>query len=300
MTKTDAFPDRPAFGKTDFTGRARLTQNLLNRCRGGQSFLLSGGPKLGKTSMLLHVKWLADQDRETSETTPAALYVDLSDEGARKQLLRGSHTKPAPILLLDNCDHLLKEYGVSRLRELIQCDHDTGAYAIVWAGTRAWHDAVGEQIETTVLRRVPLAVLFQGEARDLLKPYLALHQLDAALAAGGTHPYVLKTIAHELQSRSGQPSGAIKAAGARLIPFFQACRAALRQGSEQALLQYLVQEAGPVAPQEAARAVGISTIKSTADALCCLGLITRWNLKDGAMLHANCQLFNDWYLTVVA
>jgi hypothetical protein len=34
--------------------------------------------------------------------------------------------------------------------------------------------------------------------------------------------------------------------------------------------------------------------------LCCLGLISRWNLKDGAMLHANCQLFNGWYLTAVA
>ncbi len=295
----DMFPDRPVFGAAEFIGRARLAQNLFRRCRQGQSILLYGGPKLGKTSMLLHLKWLADQDRETSETTPAASYVDLSDEGARKQLRRGSDTKPAPILLLDNCDHLLKEYGVSTLSELMPCDHDIGAYAIVWAGTRAWHDAVREQIGTAALRRVPLAVLFQGEARELLKPYLAPHERDAALAAGGTHPYVLKTIAHELRSRSGHPSGPIKAAGARLIPFFQASRAALRQGSEQALLQYLVQEARPIAPQEAARAVGLSTVKSTADALCCLGLISRWNLKDGAMLHANCQLFNDWYLTAV-
>jgi hypothetical protein len=300
VTKTDAFHDHPVFGATEFIGRARLAQNLLSRCRRGQSFLLYGGPKLGKTSMLLHLKWLVEQDRETSATTLAASYVDLSDESARKTLLRDSDTRPAPILLLDNCDHLLKEYGVSKLCELVRCDHGTRACAIVWAGTRAWHDAVREQIGATSLRSVPLAVLFQGEARDLLKPYLAPHQLDAALAAGGTHPYALKTIAHELRSRSGHPSGAIKAAGARLIPFFQACSAALRPGSEQALLQYLVQAARPVAPQEAAGAVGLSTIKSTADALCCLGLISRWNLKDGAMLHANCQLFNGWYLTAVA
>jgi hypothetical protein len=141
-------------------------------------------------------------------------------------------------------------------------------------------------------------MLFQGEARKLLMPYLEPHQCDAALAAGGTHPYVLKTIADELRSSPGHPGAAVKAAGARLIPFFKACRAALQQTTEQALLQYLVQEARPIAPQEAARAVGLSTIKSTADTLCCLGLISRWNLKDGAMLHANCQLFNDWYLTV--
>jgi hypothetical protein len=31
--------------------------------------------------------------------------------------------------------------------------------------------------------------------------------------------------------------------------------------------------------------------------LCCLGLISRWNLNEGAMLHAHCRIFNDWYLT---
>jgi len=264
----DAFPDRPVFGATDFTGRARLAQNLLSRCREGQSILLYGGPKLGKTSMLLHLKWLVEHAPETSKTAAAASYVDLTDEDARKQLLQGSDTGPAPILLLDNCDRLLPDYGLSTLRKSMQRDCDTGGQAIVWAGTCAWPDAVPEQIGAPALRRVPLAVLFQGEARDLLKPYLAADQLDAALAAGGTHPYVLKTIAHELRSSSRHLNGAIKAAGARLIPFFQACRAALREASEQALLQYLVEQARPIAPQDAARVVGLSTIKSTADALC--------------------------------
>jgi hypothetical protein len=83
------------------------------------------------------------------------------------------------------------------------------------------------------------------------------------------------------------------------IPFFQACAETLRQASEQALLRYLAQEGKPIALQEAARTVGLSSIKSTADTLCGLGLTSRWNLKDGAMLHANCQLFNDWYLAMV-
>jgi hypothetical protein len=25
-------------------------------------------------------------------------------------------------------------------------------------------------------------------------------------------------------------------------------------------------------------------------------LISRWNLNEGAMLQANCRIFNDWYL----
>ena len=105
----EGLPETPAFGATQFTGRTRLAQNLLSRCLRRQSILLYGGPKLGKTSMLLHLKWLVDQDREASSATPAAVYLDLADEGARKQLLFGRWANPAPILLLDNCDHLLHD-----------------------------------------------------------------------------------------------------------------------------------------------------------------------------------------------
>ena len=46
-------------------------------------------------------------------------------------------------------------------------------------------------------------------------------------------------------------------------------------------------------PRDAAHALGQDSIKATADVLCFLGLISRWNLADGAVLHANCRLFND-------
>src|SRR5216117_1708689 len=64
--------EKPIFGSTEFIGRTRLAQNLFSRCLRGQSILLYGGPKLGKTSMLLHLKWLVDRDREASTATPAA------------------------------------------------------------------------------------------------------------------------------------------------------------------------------------------------------------------------------------
>jgi hypothetical protein len=86
--------DLPVFGATQFTGRTRLAQNLLSRCLRRQSIFLSGGPKLGKTSMLLRLKWLVDQDREASSAPPAAMYLDLNDEGARKQLLFGRWASP--------------------------------------------------------------------------------------------------------------------------------------------------------------------------------------------------------------
>jgi hypothetical protein len=290
----NTLPETPVFGATQFTGRTRLAQNLLSRCLRRQSILLHGGPKLGKTSMLLQLKWLTDKDREASSATPAALYLDLSDEGARKQLLLGRWVSPAPILLLDNCDHLLKGNRIDQPHEFI--NSASLAHAVVWAGARSWHDFVLDHRWTADLRPAPLAVLFQGEARELVKPRLTPDQITAALAAGGTHPYVLKVLAHYMLSLPGDPLSAIQTAREHLVPFFQACRQALRRGAEEALLTHLVQESRPMNPREAAGAVGLPTIKSPADALCCIGLISRWNLNEGAMLQANCRIFNDWYL----
>jgi len=290
----DASPDTPVFGAAGFVGRTKLAQNLLSRCLRGQSILLYGGPKLGKTSVLLHLKWLVDQNRNASSATLTALYLDLAAEEARDQLLSRRWADPASILLLDNCDSLLNNDGVGRLHEFMK--NKTLAQAILWAGARAWHAWVLEQKETADLQPAPLAVLLPGEAQELLKSDLAPDQVNAALVAGGTHPYVLKTIAHALQSLSGDPGKTIQTVADDLTPFFQACREDLRKPAEQALLHYLVKEARPVNPREAAKAVGHPTIKPSADVLCFLGLISRWNLNEGAVLQANCRLFNDWYL----
>jgi hypothetical protein len=288
-----AFPETPVFGATQFTGRTRIAQNLIRRCLRRQSILLYGGPKLGKTSMLLHMKWLLDQDRETSPARPPTLYLDLTDEAARKQLLVGRRATPAPIWLLDNCDHLLEE-GIGKLGEFMtSASH---AHAIVWAGARSWHDFALDHTWTTNLRPAPLAVLLQGEARELLTPRLTPDQITAALTAGGTHPYVLNVFVQHMLSCPGDPTGAPATAREHLVPFFQACHEAVRLAAEQALLKYLVKQARPINPREAAAILGIPTVKPAADALCWIGLICRWNLNEGAMLQANCRVFNEWYL----
>ncbi|MEP6600544.1 MAG: hypothetical protein ABJB49_01885 [Nitrospirota bacterium] len=289
--------ETPVFGSSEFIGRTRLAQNLFSRCLRRQAIVLYGGPKLGKTSMLLHLKWLIDRDREASSATPAALFLDLSDAETRKQLLGGSQPSAATILLLDNCDHLLQENRIDRLQEIITSA--SFAHAAVWAGARAWHDFVLDHRWTAEVRHVPLAVLLQGEAEELVKARLTANQMTAVLSTGGTHPYVLKVLGHSMLSLPGDPLSAISAAGEHLVPFFHTCRQALRQGVEEALLRHLVQESRPINPREAAMAVGLPSIKSHADALCCLGLISRWNLNEGAMLHANCPLFNAWYLKTV-
>ena len=65
---------------------------------------------------------------------------------------------------------------------------------------------------------------------------------------------------------------------------------------ERKLFRWLAKKDKPVNPKEAAKAVKAGSVKQTADTLCYLGLISRWNLEEGAMLNAPCKLFNEWYL----
>jgi hypothetical protein len=290
----DASPDRPVSGATEFIGRTRFAQNLLSRCLRRQSILLYGGPKLGKTSLLLQLRWLADQERTVDSSTPATVYLDLADENVRHRLLSERRINSEAILLLDNCEALISDNCAGRLREFL---NEAIGHAIVWAGGRSWHDWALDQAGAAKLQSAPLAVFLQGEAQELLKPDLTPHQFNTALQAGGTHPYVLKVVAHALQACPTNPERAISMASERLFPFFRACRDGMREPFERTLFEYLAKEARPVSPGEAARAIGDPSVKRAADVLCWLGLISRWNLNEGAMLQAGSRLFNDWYLT---
>src|SRR5216117_3243302 len=105
-------PEKPVFGSTEFIGRTRLAQNLFSRCLRGQSVLLYGGPKLGKTSLLLHLKWLLEQQRVLASDGLTVQYGDCLDAEVRERFLAGDLQRSS-ILLLDNCDQLLQQ-GLAR------------------------------------------------------------------------------------------------------------------------------------------------------------------------------------------
>lgn len=296
-----ADPESAVFGPERFVGRAGLVRNLMDRCERRQSVLVYGGPKLGKTSLLLHLQWLMTR-RASSEKSPSARYLDLADDELREGLLAGRWDRSA-VLLLDNCDQLVGQ--TSSLGTCLRAASGNGSSvkSIVWAGGRAWRDFVrsgshGLLSHPDPVVPAPLAILLEKEAQTLVQPNLTASQHAAVLAHGGTHPYILKVLRSQViaRGRGADLSGAIRAAGARLAPFFQACMEGLREPVERSLLSYLVASGEPVNPREAARALDLPTIKPVADTLCYLGLISRWNLAEGARLRANCRLFNDWYL----
>jgi hypothetical protein len=288
-------PEAPVFGP-HFVGRAGLVRNLLNRCASRQSVLVYGGPKLGKTSLLHHLKWCLEQPRaSSSEPAQAALYVDLNEDASHDRLLAGPYDRSA-VFLLDNCDRLVKTHLPA-----VEAMQGT-AQAIVWAGGRSWLDFVRSGRSSPVsqsspLVPVPLAIFLEKEARELVGADLTPDQRDTVLAYGGTHPYVLKKLRAGMiaAGQRADPTDLLRTTQSSLAPFFSACVDAIREPSEQTLLDYLIAQTRPVNPAEAARALGLPTIKPAADALCYLGLISRWIRDEEATLLASCRLFNDWY-----
>ncbi len=280
-------------------------RNMVGRLKRGQSLLVFGGPKLGKTSLLLQLRWLLAHSGSSGTSrqaeTQAVQYWDVQDESVWPRILAGP-LDGATILLLDNCDRLAGTL-TSRERHLIQGRQNGGpARAVVWAGGRAWHDFARRQEFHPAHHPVPLAVLLEREARELLTGVVSPDQVSWILSMAGTHPYILKVLSTGVASfdhvsgkaASDRLLGEVRA---KLAPFFMACLQGLREPVERRLLDSLVDRGGPTNPREAARTLGLPTVKPAADTLCCLGLISRWNLTDGAALQAGCRLFNDWYLT---
>jgi hypothetical protein len=291
-----ADPDAPVFGPVRFIGRAGLVKNLAGRCSNWQSVLLYGGPKLGKTSLLLQLRWVLERQQTPSWTNPAVHYLDLVDEDSRRRFLLGEWDR-AQVLLLDNCDALMREGDRLAVKMKDHAQRGEAGQAVVWAGGRAWYESAKSAKAVLNLQLAPLAVLLAHEARALVGPALPPAQVAAALEHGGTHPYVLKALRAQFLA-AGPKAGArtvLRETAGQLAPFFEACAKALEPG-ERRLFRWLAKKGKPVNPREAARALKAGSVKQTADVLCYLGLISRWNLEDGAKLHANCGLLNEWYL----
>jgi len=289
-------PGAPVFGPVRFIGRAGLVKNLAGRCSAWQSVLLYGGPKLGKTSLLLQLRWVLERQQTPSWSTPAVQYLDLFDLDSRRKFLAGEWDR-TQVLLLDNCDALMTEGDWLAEKAKQAAQRGVAGQAVVWSGSRAWYEYAKSAKAELNLLLAPLAVLLAGEARALVEPALPPAQVDAALQYGGTHPYVLKTLrAHFLAAGpKGGTRTVMRTASRMLAPFFEMCAEAVEPG-EHKLLRWLVRKGKPANPREAAKALKVSSVKAAADALCHLGLISRWNLEDGAKLQANCVLFNEWYL----
>ncbi len=271
-------------------GRKGLVRNLLARLERGQSLLLYGGPKLGKTSLLRHLEASLNRDPEQ----PAA-YLDL-DTYPRLEPVPSSLPR-ARYLLVDNCDRLSDGEAARFIGSLQR----RAGRALVWAGGRPWREFAVTQPAAADLRLhpVPLAVLLPSEARELAGPGLRAEEIDWLLSQGGTHPYYLATLRAELLAARAVASHdvVLKTAINRLQPCFAACLRALFTPTEARVLDHLVRQAAPLNPKTVCQALDLPTVKPEADVLAYLGMISRWNMAEGAVLHVGSGAFVTWYLT---
>jgi hypothetical protein len=287
-------PAAPVFRPGEFKGREGLVRNMLRRLERGESLNIVGGPKLGKTSLLLHLAWQLNHDHAVpapQSPGPSAVYVDMADE-ADCQRFRSRLQKPHTIVLLDNCDSLVEGKTFS-LSEIDQFRRGP----TVFAGARAWREFVREGGLPHKLKSIPLAVFLEKEAQQILCPDLSPEQQACVITHAGTHPFLIKVLQSALLHGGPhvRPEQIVKDVKNSLSSFFQCCANQLRGPLEHQVLTYLIETDNPVNPREVARAFGLATIKLVADTLCSLGLVGRWIREEEATLSANSRLFNEWY-----
>jgi hypothetical protein len=219
--------------------------------------------------------------------------LDLASQGDLAALWSGNHDS---VILLDGCDQIARQEGLlEAVRKFIQ--GPVVPRAIVFAGGRVWREYLGAQkLFDQKLQPFPLAVYLDKEAKNFLKPYLSAADMVVMMRFTGNHPYLLQLLMSEWWKHRRQDLARLtQGLELELNGFFKNCLGQLAQGLERQLLDYLVRQGRPVNPRQAARELGQSSIKSTADTLCYLGLISRCMRDEEATLSAGCQLFNDWY-----
>lgn len=289
-------PEAAVFRPEEFYGREGLVRNLLWRLERRESLSIIGGPKLGKTSLLLHLAWQLNHSSSASRSnSPQAVYVDMSIEKDRRQFIE-TRANGELVMLLDNCDYVLADdHNVFALSSMVERG------VIVYAGGRDWMDFVksgGFSGFKRQPRPIPLSVFLEKEAHQVLGEGLSSEHRITILEQAGTHPYVLKAFGSLLLAEGKQckREETIQRAGVYLFPFFQRCIKEMKEPMEHDVLAHVINVRVPINPREVARFLKLPTIKPLANTLCILGLIRRWIQNEEATLCAGCRLFNEWYM----
>ncbi len=256
-----------------FIGRQGLVRNLRGRIAKGGLLAVIGGPKLGKTSLVrTALDGLADR---------TVLEVDLrTDQSPRLDGVPGS------IVVLDNLDDLVD----SAIEPLLKCMSDMGAASLVATGGRRLRMMLGQSgtLAAVKFRLYPLTILLDREMRHLIG-----RGANPSLAEWtGNHPYLTKLLLH--YNRDHREDDVVEASRFQWEPFIQRLVTEIGKGAEWRLLRYLIKCEKPVNPTMVQSDTGIRDIKTVADTLVYLGVISRWIRNEEATLFAGCRLLNDF------
>ena len=261
----------PATGDA-FIGRSGLVKNLRGRIARGESLAVIGGPKLGKTSLVrTALEGLSDR---------TVVEVDCGTDPSPRL-----DVPPGSIMVLDNLDDVADQ----AIRPLLERLSAAGTAGLVVTGGRRLRTLLGHSGTEACpnVRLFPLSVLLDGETRQLIG-----RDTDSHLAAWtGNHPYLTKLLLHYKDHRGDD---AVAAGRCQWEPFVQRLAAEIGEGPERRLMRYLIERGQPVNPTLAQSDTGIRDIKTVADRLVYLGVISRWIRNEEATLFAGCRLLNNF------
>lgn len=261
-------------------GRKRVVQNLLHHLLRGTSAVVVGGPKMGKTTLLLQAAAGLTQ-------TVKSVSVDLSSGPPNDPGTFSLDDSGSVILLLDGCEGLLPE-PAPFVKEIARMLTPSGKNnrAVVWAGGLAWGEwAMAHRSEFgRPFRFYPLVLLPPKEAYPVLNDSLLNEATPAKLGrlverAGG-HPFLL--------------SRGVELEDGRYASFFSELWEAADRPFERFVLTQLIEAGTWVRLEDLMDAAGGRPPKKVLDRLTTLGIIDRTLVEGAAAVKIVSPLFCDW------
>ena len=265
--------------ESKYLGRQGMVRNLRDHLIKGTSAVVTGGPGMGKTTLL-------KQTAQALAHGTTLVSIDLLRDKPGDPARRIPDGLDSVILLLDGCEILLPD-PVPFLNQIIQAppQSDKKIRSIVWAGRVPWGEwAMAHRSEFSCpIRFYPLLVLPPREARAFLKDHLpkevSSSELERYLEMSGGHPYLLSRMVEQGDVECDSFLGELwKAADS---PIEYAAMTQLIEAGSWVLLDDLKNEAGGKLP------------KKVLDRLATLGLIIRTLVDGSAMAKAVSPLLGD-------
>ncbi|HEY4485347.1 MAG TPA: hypothetical protein VI702_03360 [Nitrospiria bacterium] len=257
-----------------------MVRNLRDYLVQGTSAVLTGGPKMGKTTLL-------KQTAEALSAGPAPVWADLSN-GPPADSKWPLPKEPDPfILLLDGCEGLLPN-PIPFLRTIQERSRKWGKRlrGAVWCGGVSWGEwAMAHRSSfDRPLRYYPLVVLPPKEARPFLRQHLPKEttssEIEGFLEAAGGHPYLLSNLLRPLEGDTDA--------------FFSGLWDAAGSPDERAVLTQLIENGSWILLADLKTVSGGKIPKRVLDRLAILGLITRTLVDGSAAAKAVSPLLGEW------
>jgi len=320
-------PPKKFWGERRHFGREGIIRTLRVGVKEGRSYLVFGGPLLGKTFLLQHLHKIFNPEgplpekhsyisvyhsfQERSDWTLSSLSDSLN------RLIERTRPKGMGldrlILLLDECEFFTDSSGrvlLNHLQGPLGLSHLGAPWSIVWAGNLDWYRMnVDKKVPfSEKVRWVPLATFTDQEARSMIGDFISSGKGDftqkQVFELTGKHPFLLQgLVEYFLQSEKYSLDGLLEQFTPQWENWCQRCIEQLMKDLEKEklmrILNFLVQRGGPVNPSMLGKKCGLKNPKPFLDKLCVLGLLERTLQNGEAVVWASCGFFNQWFLRVV-